>query len=87
MALTSALPQMQDRGAFMSILSCVQSLAMALGAWIAGQIIHKDSLTGRLENYSVVGYFAIAIGFISLFLLLRIQHLDIKREAPRGVTA
>ena len=85
--LVSSAAEPAKRGAFMSILSCVQSLAMALGAWIAGQIIHKDSLTGRLENYSVVGYFAIAIGFISLFLLLRIQHLDIKREAPRGVTA
>lgn len=77
--LVSSAATAEQRGSFMSILSCVQSLSMALGAWIAGQIIVKNSTTGYLENYPNVGYFAIATSLVSLFLLQKIKHLDIKR--------
>jgi MFS transporter, DHA1 family, inner membrane transport protein len=77
--LVSGAADPKHRGSFMSILSCVQSMAMALGAWLAGQIIQKDAASGRLENYHIVGYLAIGIGLVSLFLLQKIKHLDVKK--------
>lgn len=79
--LVSSAANAEHRGSFMSILSCVQSLSMALGAWLAGQIIQKNSTTGRLENYQYVGYFAIAVSLLSLFILQKIKHLDIRKSA------
>lgn len=77
--LVSSAADPIQRGSFMSILSCVQSISMALGAWIAGQIIQKNATNGRLENYPYVGYFAIGISLIALALLQRIKHLDVKK--------
>ncbi len=74
--LVSSAADPQQRGSFMSILSCVQSMAMAFGAWFAGQIIQKNPANGRLENYHIVGYIAIGISLLSLILLQKIQHLD-----------
>ncbi len=74
--LVSSAADPQQRGSFMSILSCVQSMAMAFGAWFAGQIIQKNPTNGRLENYHIVGYIAIGISLLSLILLQKIQHLD-----------
>ncbi len=79
-ALISAAADPEHRGSFLSILSCIQSIAMALGSWMSGQIIIKNAQTGRLENYTVVGYIAIAIGFVALLLFQNIKHLDPKKE-------
>lgn len=74
--ISSAAPP-AHRGSFMSIISCVQSLSMALGSWLAGQIIVKNTITGRLEHYQTVGYVAIAFGFLSLILFQKIKYLDV----------
>lgn len=78
-ALISSAADPAHRGSFMSILSCVQSLSMATGAWMAGKIIVKNEITGHLDNYSVVGYIAVLVGFISLLLLQKIKYLDITK--------
>lgn len=75
-ALISSAPQPAYRGSFLSILSCVQSLSMAIGAWMAGQIVTQDKSTGRLEQYPIVGYLAIIFGFIALILFQKIKYLD-----------
>lgn len=67
------------RGSFLSVLSCVQSLSMAMGSWIAGKIIIQET-TGRLSSYSVVGYISIAFGFLALVLFQKIKFLDFKKE-------
>ncbi len=76
-ALISSAANPSHRGSFLSILSCVQSLSMALGAWFAGQVVTQDVLTGRLEHYQIVGYLAIVFGFISLMLFQKIKYLDL----------
>lgn len=76
-ALISSAAAPAQRGSFLSILSCVQSLSMALGAWMAGHIITKNSMTGRLDHYHVVGYIAITFGFLSLVLFQKIKYLDV----------
>lgn len=66
----------EQRGSFMSILSSIQSLSMALGAWFSGFIITKNPLSGHLENYQFIGYTAVLVGLVSLFLIQKIKHLD-----------
>jgi DHA1 family inner membrane transport protein len=76
-ALISSAAEPAHRGSFLSILSCVQSLSMALGSWMAGQIIIKNAVTGHLERYQLVGYIAIGFGFLSLIIFQKIKYLDV----------
>lgn len=75
-ALVSAAVSSQQRGAFMSLLSCLQSLAMAAGSYLAGLIITVDSKTGELVNYQSVGYIAIGVGLFTLIILQKLKYLD-----------
>lgn len=75
-ALVSAAVSSQQRGAFMSLLSCLQSLAMAAGAYIAGIIVAIDPKDGRLLNYPAVGYMAIGVGLFTLVILQKLKYLD-----------
>ena len=74
--LVSAAANSTHRGSFMSILSCIQSLSMALGSWFAGQVILKNPTNGHLERYEIVGYVSIVVGLASLYLIHKIKHLD-----------
>lgn len=75
-ALVSAAVSAQQRGTFMSLLSCMQSLAMALGAYTAGVMVTIDPKDGRLLNYPAVGYMAIVVGLLTLVILQKLKYLD-----------
>lgn len=75
-ALVSAAVSAQQRGAFMSLLSCLQSMAMAAGAYIAGLMVTIDPVDGRLLNYPAVGYMAIGVGLFTIVILQKIKYLD-----------
>jgi len=75
-ALISSAVIPENRGAFMSLLSCIQSLSMALGSFVAGNIITKDIESGKLNHYPIVGYIAIAVGLLTLVLVQKIKYLD-----------
>lgn len=75
-ALVSGAVSSQQRGAFMSLLSCLQSLAMAAGSYIAGMIVVIDPKDGRLLNYPSVGYMAIGVGLFTLVILQKLKYLD-----------
>ena len=51
----------------MAINSSVQLFAQAIATNIGGFIIHKTP-SGYIENYPYVGYFAIMMIFISIFI-------------------
>ncbi|MFC3199368.1 MFS transporter [Parapedobacter deserti] len=74
-ALTSAVPALKDRGAFMSINASLQQLAGGIAAALAGKIVIQQSNFSRLENYDVVGYVVVAISMVSLFLMYRVDRL------------
>lgn len=76
-ALVSGTSRPENRGSFMSIVSCVQQLAAAISSYIAGVVVTK-SASGRLENYEVVGYVAIAFTFVAILLSRRISAIEQK---------
>jgi predicted MFS family arabinose efflux permease len=74
-ALTSAIPVMEDRGAFMSINSSLQQIAGGVAAAVAGMIVTQKGKGMPLENYNIVGYVIVVISIISLFLMWRVNNL------------
>lgn len=79
--LTSAIPDMQDRGAFMSINSSLQQVAGGFAALIAGQIVVQKTPTSPLEHYNIVGYVMVVISAISIFLIYRVNSVVKKKMA------
>lgn len=59
-ALMTAVPKMQDRGAFMSINSSLQQIAGGVASVIAGMIIAQQP-GGRLLHFNTLGYVVIII--------------------------
>ena len=77
-ALVSAVPDMKDRGAFMSINSSMQQIAGGVAAAIAGLIVVQQHKSAPLEHYNVVGYLVVVFSLLSIYLLYRVTKL-IKR--------
>ncbi len=75
MALTSALPEMQDRGAFMSINSSLQQIAGGLAAAIGGMVVVQKTKTSPLEHYNELGLIVIAISIVGIYLVYRVSQL------------
>ncbi len=67
-ALVSAIPQPQDRGAFMSINSSVQQFAGGLAAFVAGQVI-TEGPDQKLHHYSTLGIIVIASMLVVMVML------------------
>ncbi len=82
--LVSQASPPETRGAFLSLVSCIQAISMAFGALISGYIISENFETKILEGYTQVGYLAIALGFLSLLVITSLKHLD--SAAASGAT-
>lgn len=74
-ALVTAVPDMQDRGAFMSINSSLQQIAGGIAAAIAGMIVVQETSHSPLEHYDTLGYIVSAITLISIVLMARVNTL------------
>lgn len=69
--ITAAAP-VANRGSFMSIKSSLQQMAIAMAAFISGQLvtIGPDNL---YHGYNKVGYLSIGLGLLAIFLVSRIR--------------
>lgn len=81
-ALTSAVPQKEDRGAFMSINSSLQQIAGGLAAALGGVIVVQKDKFSPLEHYDTVGYVIVILSVISIILLYRVSNL-VKKQLIR----
>lgn len=79
-ALTASLPEIQDRGAFMSINSSLQQMAGGIAAMVSGMIVLQKSETSPLERFDLLGYLVIAIILINIFLTHRVYKYIKTRE-------
>jgi energy-converting hydrogenase Eha subunit B len=84
-ALTSALPEPPDRGAYMSISSSLQQAAGGLAAMLAGMIVVQTS-TGALLHFDILGYVLICTTLVSLLLMYLINRRvgDAQRAGAAG---
>ncbi|WP_367867952.1 MFS transporter [Pedobacter sp. WC2423] len=74
-ALTSAIPDMEDRGAFMSINSSMQQIAGGIAAAASGMIVVQQTKFSPIEHYNIVGYVVVVVTLISIFLMYRVNQL------------
>lgn len=74
-AITSAIPELRDRGAFMSINSSLQQIAGGFGAMAAGAIVKQASTTSPLQHYDWLGFVVVGISFIAASLMFRVDRM------------
>jgi len=80
MALVSALPQMQDRGAFMSINSSLQQIAGGIAAAVGGMIVVQQTKTSPLQHYDTLGYVIVGIIIINIIMVYRVSKIIKARQ-------
>lgn len=80
MALTSSLPKMADRGAYMSVSSSLQQMAGGVAAAVGGMIVVQKTEFSPLEHYNTLGYVITGLTLISIYMLYRVSRM-IKRNA------
>jgi len=78
-ALTSAIPEMSDRGAYMGINSSLQQIAGGVAAAVAGVIVTQNGKGTPLQHYDIVGYTIIGISVFSIIMMMRVNTL-VKRK-------
>jgi MFS family permease len=79
-ALVTSIPDMQDRGAFMSINSSLQQIAGGIAAAFAGTIVVQKDKFSPLEHYDTLGYIIIGISILTIVLMYRVSKV-VKRNA------
>jgi predicted MFS family arabinose efflux permease len=85
-ALTSAIPDMADRGAFMSINSSLQQIAGGVAAAVAGTIVTQQSKGSPLQHYNIVGYVIVGISILSIYLMSRVAKMAKRKlESSKAV--
>jgi len=85
-ALTSAIPDMEDRGAFMSINASLQQIAGGVAAAIGGLIVTQQTKYSPLEHYNIIGYVVVGVSTTCILLLSRVNNMiNRKVEAHPGV--
>ena len=75
MALVSALPKMQDRGAFMSINSSLQQIAGGIAAAVGGMVVVQKTKTSPLQHYDTLGYVIVVIIILNIIQLYRVSNM------------
>jgi predicted MFS family arabinose efflux permease len=78
-ALTTGIPDMPDRGAFMSINASLQQIAGGIAAACAGMIVKQKDKFSPLEHYNTLGYVMVCISIVGVILLYRVSVLVKKK--------
>jgi predicted MFS family arabinose efflux permease len=78
-ALTSAIPQPQDRGAFMSMTSSLQQIAGGFGSMIGGLIIVQKDKNAPLEHYDMLALVASVIMIFTIYLMYQVSEMVAKK--------
>ncbi len=84
MALVSALPQLQDRGAFMSINSSLQQIAGGIAAGVGGLIVYQKTKFSPLEHYNTLGYVIVGISIVGIYAIFRVSKVIKRRASPKA---
>jgi len=73
--MTLAVPASR-RGAFMSLSGCARDLAMGLASTVGGWVVTQDP-SGRLHNFNMIGWMAVAAAVVSVWLAARVRVNDV----------
>jgi predicted MFS family arabinose efflux permease len=79
--LSTAIPDVKDRGAFMSINASLQQMAGGLASIAAGFIVTQESKTSPIKNYDVLGYVVAVSILICIILIYRVSAMAKAKQA------
>jgi predicted MFS family arabinose efflux permease len=85
-ALISAVPDLQDRGAFMSVNSSLQQFSGGLASSLAGLIV-VQAADGRLQHYDLLGYVVVGAMTAVIALMYPIHRAVMRKAALATVKA
>jgi MFS transporter, DHA1 family, inner membrane transport protein len=78
--LSLAVPS-RRRGSFMSLTSCTRDLTSGVTSSLGGWVVTRAP-TGQLVNYDKLGWLAVAVSLLSLWLASRVLVNDVAHPAP-----
>lgn len=84
-ALVSAVPDKEDRGAFMSVSASLQQMSGGIGAIIAGMIIVQQTPESPLEHYTTMGYIVVVISILTIVMMYSVSKI-VKRKYVNKIT-
>ncbi len=84
-ALISAVPELQDRGAFMSVNAALQQFSGGLASSVAGLIVVQGA-DGKLARYDVLGWVVVGAMMAVVGLMYPI-HQAVMRKMAAGAAA
>jgi len=79
-ALAASIPEMKDRGAFMSINSSLQQMAGGVAALVGGWVVEQKTQTSPLENFDKLGYLVVVVILVNILLTQRVYNFVVKKE-------
>lgn len=82
-ALTTGIPDMADRGAFMSVNSSLQQIAGGIAAVIAGMIVSQKDKFSPLEHYDTLGWVIVGLTIPCIYLVYRVSVI-VKAKLAKG---
>lgn len=85
-ALTTSVPELHDRGAFMSINAAVQQISGGIAAAIAGLIVVQEP-GGYIKHFDTLGYVVMGSVIVSAYLTGKInQYVQSKKITTNPFT-
>lgn len=84
--LVTAIPDMSDRGAFMSINASLQQIAGGIAAAFAGFIVVQPGKTSPLQHYDTLGWIIVVITVPCLFMVYRVSMMIRKKSQQQPLT-
>ncbi|KAB2921847.1 MAG: MFS transporter [Bacteroidetes bacterium] len=86
MATMTAVPELSDRGAFMSINSSLQQMAGGAASVFAGLVV-TEGAGGMLERYDVLGVYCAGTMLLCGWFMVRVNaYVRSKHPAPGGAS-
>ncbi|HEX9079990.1 MAG TPA: MFS transporter [Desulfuromonadaceae bacterium] len=73
-ALTSGVPEMKDRGAYMGINSSIQQVAGGIASFVAGLIVYQPTALSPLQHFDTVGDVTIVTMMLTVVLMYFIDR-------------
>ncbi|ACU05646.1 MFS transporter [Pedobacter heparinus] len=85
--LTMSIPDLNDRGAFMSVNASIQQMAGGIAALCAGLIVTQRTKSSPLEHYDTLGIVVSALILLCIFLVYRVSVMVKKKDAVLKIPA
>ena len=79
-ALVTAVPELEDRGAFMSVSASLQQLSGGIAAFLAGMIIVQETNESPIEHYTTLGFIVVLLSILTIWLTYKVSLIAKRKQ-------